>query len=637
MKPTKKLHECEPFNLIPSGEVKELEELSEEVVFSQGTIIFTSHSAPSGYLYFIRKGKVAISAETFDGVDTLIDSRTTGSFFGWSPIFTDEAYSGSAKAVEKTYCLLLERDSILKLAEKYPIISTFFNKAIYSQLRKLYCDMTSHKSLEPVAQMEAYPFQKKLYEIMSAPVVTCSPQTPVNEIAQTMTTLNISSIVVCDNNRKMIGIVTERDIVRKVLTQNFYNNFLTAENIMTQNPRYLTTDDYMYEAATYMLKHKIRHLPLLEKDSVAGMVTIQDLMRFRCQKSMLLVGSAKEAKTIEELAQIKGEIFKVAKILLAENRSHVETMEILSYIHHCIITRCFEIVFDSMQNDQVKAPDVKFAFIIMGSGGRKEMLLAPDQDNGVIFEDYPEHMQEEVDAFFLPFFDKLVLAFAEVGYPLCEGFVMVNNPEWRGTLSQWKKRVSDWIRVPEPKMVRYSSIFFDFMPVLGESKLCDELRETIHKEIQKNSLFLFHMLEIDSKSRVPLNLLGRFVTSTEKEHKGKLSIKENGSILIVDCSRMYTLQMGIHASTTLDRLELMEQKKLFSKPSIENLKAAFEAFTYLRLQNEIKLIEQSKQPSHYINPDELTEQETVILKEAFRATGRLQDSARRYFSRALGA
>ena len=65
--------------------------------------------------------------------------------------------------------------------------------------------------------------------------------------------------------------------------------------------------------------------------------------------------------------------------------------------------------------------------MVMGSGGRKEMLLNPDQDNGLIYEDFPDAMLPEVEAFMTPFAERLVSVYAEIGYPLCNGKVMINN------------------------------------------------------------------------------------------------------------------------------------------------------------------------------------------------------------------
>jgi CBS domain-containing protein len=633
----KKLNKYSPFSQIPEEASAEVVNASGVVRYKAGTVIFTQHDAPSGYLYFIGSGRIDIIVETPEGVEMVVDSRSEGGYFGWTPVFTNEGYTAGAKAAEDSVCLLIPQAEVLESARKFPIISNFFNKAIFSQVRKLYKEMVERNSMDPAAQMEAYPFQKRLSEIMSRPVATCSDKSVVRDVAVKMTEEGIAALVVTGENDRMVGIVTERDLVRKVLARDVQNPAeKPVSEVMTANPFYMTPDTYMYEAATFMFRHGIRHLPVLKGDVIEGIVSIQDLMRFRSQKSMLLVGGANEAESVEELAEVNKEIAKVARVLLIENRSHVETMEILSYVHHSIIRRCFEIVKKSMLDDGYVMPDIRWCFLIMGSGGRKEMLLGPDQDNGFLYEDYPAELDEAVDAFFVPFSERLVLALAEVGYHLCNGKVMVNNPAWRGRVSEWRERVSRWIKVPEPQRVRYSSIFFDFMPIAGDSSLCFDLRDTVSRLIKENPLFLFQMMELDYKHKVPLGLLDRFITHKTGEHKGLLSLKENGSIFIVDCVRMYMLEQGIHAVSTIDRLDRLEELKIFNKATADHIKAAFESFTYLRLQNELRCIDKGLAPSHFLDPDGLSEQETELLKEAFKAAGKLQDSARRYFSKIIG-
>ena len=177
----------------------------------------------------------------------------------------------------------------------------------------------------------------------------------------------------------MQGIITEKDLVRKILAQNMdvCQKHNKATHVMTADPYSMPSDTYMYQAATFMLRHNIRHLPVVDGDSIEGIVTQKDLMKFRSQKSMLLVGSAQEANSIAELKDIRSEIVNVAKVLLIENRSHVETMEILSYIHHSIISRCFELIDAKMQEKGFKKPDVKFCFMVMGAAGVKRCSSAP--------------------------------------------------------------------------------------------------------------------------------------------------------------------------------------------------------------------------------------------------------------------
>jgi len=633
-----KLREVEPFKQLPEDIVEEICKASESITYPSGKEVFDQNDEPTGFLYFIKKGLLEIIVETPEGVEMIVDYRKEGAFFGWTPIFTNEAYTAGARTAMESECLLIPKTKLLEAAQKFPLITKFFNKAIYSQIRNLYKEMVGSHSGDPMAQMEAYPFQKRLSEIMTTPVGTVLPDTTIREVAQKMTEQGIDSVLICDEKNALKGILTERDLVRKVLARDaeYCLKSNLAKDIMTPDPFSMSPDTFMYEAATFMLGHQIRHLPVIDGETIAGMITMKDLMKFKSQKSMLMVGNAKEAETIEELKSIRAELVKVARVLLMENRSHVETMEILSYIHHSIIRRCFEVVQKQMAQEGFKEPDIRYCFIIMGSGGRKEMLLGPDQDNGFIFEDYPEDKEEEVAAYFFPMAEKLVTALDTIGYPLCNGKVMVNNPLWRGPLKDWKKRVASWIQVPEPQRVRYSSIFFDFMPISGDSSLCNDLRDIVRHEISENPLFLYYMMELDYKHKVPIGLLGRFVTHSEDEHKGKLSLKENGSIFIVDCTRLFMLERGFQAVTTTDRLDKILELGIFNKATVEHIKAAFEAFTFLRLRNEINMIDKGAKPSHFIDPNELPKQEAELLKEAFKVASKLQDSTKRYFSKIIG-
>jgi CBS domain-containing protein len=630
------LRDTQPFDQLPDAVFQRISASAKVQKFPAQINIFNQHDEPTGYLYVIKSGLVEIVVLAPGGVEMTVDLRKEGGFFGVTPIFTDGGYTAGARPATETECYLIPADLLVEIAANYPHITDFFNKTVYSRVRNLYSDMVNEHARNTLTQVEAYPFKKRLSEIMSAPAETCSLDTPIPEIARQMTIRGIGAVLVCDSNKRLTGIVTERDLVSKVLARQMTNGkTATAAEVMTPNPHTMSPETFMYEATTFMMAHKNKHIPILDRDTIVGIVTLQDLMKFRSQKSMLLVGNINKARTIEDLIIARSEIVKVARALMGESRSHVETMEIISYIHHRIIRRCYDIVLDDAKRHGLTPPDIRFCFFIMGSGGRKEMLLGPDQDNGLIYEDFPDSKAEEVEAFFTPFAEKLVGALARIGYPRCKGKVMANNPIWRGRLKEWKKRIADWIRVPEPQKVRYSSIFFDFMPIAGEATLCQDLRDIVHRHIKEHPIFLYHMMELDFKHKVPLSLIGRFTTSREKEHKGTLSVKEAGSIFIVDCVRMFLLEQQIDATTTSERIDELVKLKIFTSETAEHIKAAFEAFTFLRLRNEIAMIDQGKFPSHFLDPYELSKNEQDLLKEAFRVAGKLQDSTKRHFSRQI--
>ncbi len=194
-------------------------------------------------------------------------------------------------------------------------------------------------------------------------------------------------------------------------------------------------------------------------------------------------------------------------------------------------------------------------------------------------------------------------------------------------------RIRDWVNDPEPQKVRYSSIFFDFAPLAGDPTLAQSLREVVHREIREFQGFLYHMMTLDLRYKVPVGLLGRFLVEKSGEHKGELSVKQGGSVYIVDCIRMFALEKELSELTTLDRLKALVERNVFSAETAEHIRAAFEALIFLRLRNEISRIDAGLEPSHFLDPTTLTRNEQDLLRESFHAVSKLQDATKRHFAR----
>lgn len=634
MAPIRKLQETEPFNELPDALLQDLLKSAVLKNFAPNTYIIHQNDPPTGYLYVIKEGLIEITVMGPGGVEMVVDYRKEGQFFGGTPIFTGEAYTGGVRTVRKTECFLIPADVIRRVEQEYPRISEYFTRIVLSRVRHLYSEIVSDHSQKALTHMEAYPFKKRLSEIMTTPPVTCLPDESARQVARRLAESKISSVLVLDNAGGLQGIITERDLVSKVLApDNCDPDAVNAASIMTPQVLSLTPNTYMFEAMAFMTAHRLRHVPIVDGGDVVGIVGLRDLMRFRSQKAMLLVGNARQSQDLAALSAVRQEITTVARSLLSETRSTPEVMEILSYIHHTIIRRTFDLCMEQMKAEGLQPPDIRYCFLIMGSGGRREMLLSPDQDNGFIFEDYPDEQHAEVQRFFVPFSEKLVKALHEVGYPLCHGQVMVNNPVWRGRLWEWKERIQDWVNEPEPQKVRYSSIFFDFVPLAGDGTLSQDLREIVYQQIRSFQGFLYHMMSLDLRYRVPVGLLGRFIVEKSGPHKGELSVKNGGTVYIVDCVRMFALERELSEVTTLERLDALVKRNVFALETAEHIRAAFEALSFLRLRNEIALIEQGFPPNHFLNPGNLSKTEQDLLRESFNAVSKLQDATKRHFAR----
>ena len=630
----KHLQDSEPFNHLPDRVFQEIRAAAVLEKYPPRTAIFSQYDSPTGFLYVIKEGLVEITVITPGGIDMVVDYRQEGAFFGGTPIFTGEPYTGGARTVKSTECYLIPED-ILKRAEKdYPQLRKYFTRIVFSRIRRLYSDIVTDHTQQALTQMEAYPFKKRLSEIMTTPVETCHPEETVRGAARRLSEKKIGCLPVIDDQNLLVGIITAKDLVAKAIAPEHADpGTLAADDVMSRPPLFMGPESFMYEALAFMTGQSIKHLPVVDRGELVGIVSLRDLMRYRSHKAMLLVGNIRQEKTLAGLAVIRQEVVSVARNLLSETRSTPEVMEILSYLHHTIIRRVYDICLAEMQSAGLQPPAIRACFLLMGSGGRREMLLGPDQDNGFVFEEVPENRLPEIEAFFAPFSERLVQALSQVGYPLCHGKVMASNPTWRGRLSDWEIRIRDWVNDPEPQKVRYSSIFFDFVPLAGDAGLAHDLRTIVFRQIRNFQAFLFHMMSLDLRYKVPVGLLGRFIVDKEGAHKGELSLKQGGTVYIVDCIRMFALEKEVQAVTTLERLKSLVQMNIFAPETAEHIRAAFEALSFLRLRQEIALIDQGKKPSHYLDPHALSRNEQDLLRESFNAVTKLQDATKRHFSR----
>lgn len=628
------LKNTEPFSALPDPLLREIASSVREQTFAADTWIFREKQPATGFLYIIKSGLVEVSVTTPGGVEMVVDYRRDGGFFGGTPIFTGEPYAASVHVVKPSTCYLVPEAILLQAQSASPQFSSYFTRIVLSRVRQLYAEIVAeHTTSNAFSDVESFPFQKRLSEIMS-PIATCPPKTSAQKIARKMAEMDLSALLVTRRNNEIAGIVTESDLVRRVLAPDDIDpGAITAAQIMTPHPYGMPPDTYMYEAMSYMLGHRIKHLPVISNHEAIGMVTLHDLMRYRSQKAMLLLGAVREEQTIDGLATIRSELVKVARSLLSETRSTPEALEILTYIHHGIIARAHDICLAEQVREVGPLPEVRYCFLILGSGGRREMTLNPDQDHAFVFENVSEARMHQLEKFFAPFGERLVDALERIGYARCTGKVMVDNPAWRGRLVDWQQRVQEWAEEPEPLNVRYSSIFFDFAPLCGDPSLAHDLRTAVNRIIADNTGFLFHMMTLDVRYKVPLGLLGRFLVEKQPPHKGMLSLKNGGTVFLVDCIRMFALEAGLHCIPTLKRLASLVEREVFATDTAEHLEASFEALNYLRLRHEIALAEAGKQPDHFLDPTNLSKSEQDLLRESLQAVSKLQDATERHFGR----
>jgi CBS domain-containing protein len=115
-------------------------------------------------------------------------------------------------------------------------------------------------------------------EMMKSDVLTVAPEDSIGEAAAKMTEADVGAVVVEDFG-KLIGILTERDIMRAVAMRT-HSSITRVRDWMTFDP--VTTPSSMdaAEAARTMLEHGFRHLPVVDEGRPVGIVSLRDFARW---------------------------------------------------------------------------------------------------------------------------------------------------------------------------------------------------------------------------------------------------------------------------------------------------------------------------------------------------------------------
>lgn len=124
----------------------------------------------------------------------------------------------------------------------------------------------------------------RVREILSAKgsgdVFTIRPEATVAELLQTLADLNIGALVVSSDGSHMAGIVSERDIVRKL--PNFQAPAdVTVGEIMTAAVHVCGPDDTLDDLMGIMTENRVRHVPILEDGLLVGLLSIGDAVKSR--------------------------------------------------------------------------------------------------------------------------------------------------------------------------------------------------------------------------------------------------------------------------------------------------------------------------------------------------------------------
>jgi CBS domain-containing protein len=474
---------------------------------------------------------------------------------------------------------------------------------------------------DAAARIDSYPYRHRVGDLMS-PARFVGPDTSIGAALDAMTQARISSLFVATAGPALprdTGIITERDILRAIARDRAGALAAPVTQAMSRPLHVVPADAFAYLAVSRMNRLKLRHLGVTdETGTVVGALSARDLLRLRAEGGVLLGDRIDLAEDVNDLGRAWGTVAHVAADLAHEGLSGRDVAAVVSRELGAMTHRAAVLAEQRMSEAGHGAPPCPYAFVVLGSAGRGESLLAMDQDNAIVFaEGAPEGPE---DRWFAGLGTHVADILHEVGVPYCAGGVMAKNAPWRGALATWQARVRHWISRSSPQDLLNVDIFFDLRGVHGDTGLAATLWREGFDLAAGEVTFAKLLAETAGTVAPSLGWLGGFKTVD-----GRIDLKRAGLFGIVSAARALAVRHHVVERSTAARLSGVKPR---AESDLEALIDAQATFLDLILAQQIRDIAAGIPPSNAVEVKRLSRRERARLHAALKAVADLDTLTR---------
>ncbi|BBK40483.1 cyclic nucleotide-binding protein [Allostella vacuolata] len=464
-----------------------------------------------------------------------------------------------------------------------------------------------------LARADGFAYRTAVGQVMTAPLVTASPDCTLGDAARRMAGLGISALVVADPGP--VGIVTERDLLRRVGDQGGAALALPLRRIMSTPLHTVRADALVATALGRMDRLAIRHLMVVDAaGQPAGMVSARALLRLRARDSLVVGDSIAAAADVEALRDARARVPLLAAALRRDGAPALDVVSAIAATVRESTARAAELAVAAMREAHGPAP-AAWCLLVLGSGGRGESLLVPDQDNALIHAGC-----EDDDAWFAELGRRIADILDAAGLPYCQGGIMAREARWRHDRDGWRRTVDGWLRDKDGGALLDADIFFDFRPVAGDGELARGLRAEATAAAARSPLFLRLLADHVAGLRPPLGIFGRILAPS-----GGLDLKKAGTMPVVAAARTLALAAGSDAVGTPERLAAAVADGRMVDEDRAILLESFETVLGILLDRQLAAIAEGRQPGNRIVPSQLDRHRRAALRQALRSLAPLPE------------
>lgn len=589
-----------PFDRLPATRLDAVAAALEIRSVAAGEILLGTGGPPSDALWVVRQGRVRLERG-----GEVLEILGAGECFGYPSLLGQRSPMRDAVADEGSVLFRIPAAIFRELLDE-PHAARFFLEGLAERLRA-----QAHSAPDGGRALLA-----PVSEVGSRALAAVSPAATVEQAARRMRERGVGSLLVSRAEpgpdgtlprSALAGVVTDRDLRDRVLAAGRGAGSPVGE-IASAPVAGVEIGATCLEALLEMSHRRVRHLALFDRERVVGIISASDLGRLQSRQPLAWLRRLERRPLAELLPVYPGEVRRAVAELAAAGVDAVHLGPLVAAWNDSLARRLL-----GAAQEELGPPPVALCWIVHGSDGRREQILPTDQDNALVWQPGPEGRTGEA-AWVADLAERMVGGLLAAGFPSCPGGYMATR--WHDPLPVWEERFASWIDRARPETLLDLSTFLDFRPAAGDLAL-DRLEE-LKAMAGRNRLLLRLLAQESARWALPVGAFGGL-----REGKSGFDLKR-GSLLIVSVARLFALEAGSRAGSTLDRLRDAES---VLGADAATLAESFRFLAALRLEQALRGPAPAEPgATHRLHLDDLSALERRFLKDIFGFLKQLTES-----------
>lgn len=441
-----------------------------------------------------------------------------------------------------------------------------------------------------------------------------SGDTPVTEVVRLLVSRKTSCVLVEDGER--LGIFTTTDLQKAALSDQEFSR-LQVRNCASFGLITVGIHDFVFDALVTMIRRGVHRLVVLDGDDIHGILEQLDLMSFLANHSHIISLQIEQAENVESLEAVSPQIQRLISILDGGGVKVELISRLAQELNRQIFAKVWQLVAPPALQDGS-------CLLVMGSEGRGEQVLRTDQDNALLIAD--GYRSTDAEAACIRFNQVL----ERFGYPECPGNIMVRNPLWRQSESDFRQTLRHWVHEPSAESQMNLAIFMDAVAVAGDGEILERTRAYLLSLVNDHQGFLAHFARAIDSFEEPGHWWSR-VRHLVGDDDEMIDLKKQGIFPIVHGVRALALESALPQVSTAERLEALTQRQILDRQMVETLIQSLHYLMGLKLKFGLRSIAVKQAPGNAIRLDELTSVERDILKDCLQQVKRFKTLLRHHF------